>query len=195
MFPESCQSSFESHFIITTITTTTTATIVPYCDLLCLLTLSNLCVCLLIPCRHLVTVFMDIIMNIFLWFVPYALVAVISFAVTTMGWSVVDGLVSPSTGQVNSSTPRARRSPQYLPDMESSNQSKDNSTVGQMAYLIDLFSSGADDIIGSLAKFNLRALETITDIANPSVSSRVLQMVIICLMVALTGITVAITML
>jgi len=64
-----------------------------------------------------------------------------------------------------------------------------------MAYLIDLFSSGADDIIGSLAKFNLRALETITDIANPSVSSRVLQMVIICLMVALTGITVAITML
>ena len=127
-----CQSSFESHFIITTITTTTTtATIVPYRDLLCLLTLSNSCVCLLIPYRHLVTVFMDIIMNIFLWFVPYALVAVISFAVTTMGWSVVDGLVSPSTGQVNSSTPRARRSPQYLPDMESSNQSKDNSTVGQ----------------------------------------------------------------
>ena len=64
-----------------------------------------------------------------------------------------------------------------------------------MGSLVDLFSSGAQGIIESLARFNIKALETVTDIAHPSWAARGLQMVIIILMIVLTGVTVAITML
>ena len=76
-----------------------------------------------------------------------------------------------------------------------SRDNQDNATDRRMGALVDLFSSGAHGIIESLARFNVKALETVTDIAHPSWAARALQMVIICLMILLTGVTVAVTML